>query len=103
MKADKRRKLEANGWSVTNADDFLELTSADRSYLDLRQKLARGLREQRKAVKLTQVVAAKKMRTSQSRLAKMEAGDPSVSVDLLVNAYFALGADTAKLAKLIAR
>jgi len=35
---------------------------------------------------------AKRLKSSQSRIAKMEAADATVSVDLLLKALFALGA-----------
>src|SRR5581483_4278956 len=41
---------------------------------------------------LSQAVVAKRLGSSQSRVAKMEAGDPSVSLDLLLRALLALGA-----------
>jgi hypothetical protein len=44
---------------------------------------------------------AKKLKSSQSRVAKMEAADPSVSLDLLLRAYFATGATKGDLAKVL--
>jgi transcriptional regulator with XRE-family HTH domain len=48
---------------------------------------------------LTQVALAKKIKSSQSRVAKMEAGDPSVSIDLLVRSLIALGETPTNLRK----
>jgi hypothetical protein len=42
------------------------------------------------------------MKSSQSRVAKMEAGDPTVSLDLLVKSILALGASNRELAAIIA-
>lgn len=67
-----------------------------------RLKLADGLKARRSRKKLTQVELAKSLGSSQSRVAKMEAGDPSVSVDLLVRSLIALGADSRDIAKIIA-
>jgi len=60
MKAAKQRKLEAAGWRVGDAREFLSTS-----------RVARG-----------------------TRVAKMEAADPTVSVDLLVKCLLATGAIT---------
>jgi predicted transcriptional regulator len=51
---------------------------------------------------VTQVALAKALQSSQSRVAKMEAGDPTVSLDLLVRSLLALGASNRDLAAIIA-
>jgi transcriptional regulator with XRE-family HTH domain len=66
-------------------------------------KLAEGLKARRNAKGLTQTALAKAVRSSQSRLAKMEAGDPTVSLDLLVKSLLALEASNRDLAAIIAR
>jgi hypothetical protein len=45
----------------------------------------------------------KTLKSSQSRVAKMEAGDPTVSLDLLVKSILALGASNRELAAIIAK
>ena len=45
---------------------------------------------------------AAKLRSSQSRVAKMEAGDSSVSLDLLIRSLITLGASDRELCKIIA-
>ena len=59
------------------------------------------LRQARKRAGLTQEDLAEKLHTSQSRLAKMEAGDPSVSLDLLFRSLYSLGFSRKKLASLL--
>ena len=49
----------------------------------------------------TQAQFAKMLKSSQSRVAKMEKGDPTVSVDLLVKSLLALGADKKCIARAI--
>jgi len=44
---------------------------------------------------------ARKLGSSQSRVAKMEAGDPSVTVDLLIRSLLTLGATTKTVARTI--
>lgn len=101
MRADKRKNLEAKGWKVGGAKDFLGLTDGEAAYIELRLKLARGLRAKRSAQGLSQTELAKAVRSSQSRVAKMEAGDPTVSLDLLARSLLALGASDRELGRII--
>jgi hypothetical protein len=99
MKADKKRRLEAAGWKQTTVQEFLKLSEADVQYIEMKLALSRLLRDVRERRRLTQTKAAAILKTSQSRLARMEAGDPSVSLDLLVRGLFALGASPKDLLK----
>src|SRR6266446_2458262 len=98
MKAEKRRRLEEVGWEETTVQEFLNLSEADMQYIEMNLSLSRLLRLVRERRRLTQAKAAALLKTSQSRLARMEAGDPSVSLDLLVRGLFALGASWKDLA-----
>ena len=102
MHASKRKRLEAAGWSVGAAGDFLQLEPDERAYIELRLRLAEGLRARRNRKRLTQVELAQAIQSSQSRVAKMESGDPSVSIDLLVKSLLALGTSRRELADIIA-
>jgi len=101
MRVAKRRRLLQRGWAVGDADEFLGLTAEERALVDLRLRLANGLKLQRVQRRLTQGELAKVVRSSQSRVAKMEAGDPSVSIDLLLRSLIALGASNSDLARII--
>jgi predicted XRE-type DNA-binding protein len=101
MKATKRKRLEAKGWKVGTVEEFLNLSPEEVAYIELKHALSNSLRERRSKEKLSQVEVAKLFKTSQSRVAKMEAGDPSVSIDLLVKSLLALGASPKDLAKAI--
>ena len=101
MNKTKRQKLEAKGWKIGTVDEFLNLTPEESAYIELKLKLADGLSLRRKEQALTQIQLAKRLHSSQSRVAKMEAGDPSVSLDLLVKSLLALGSSPADLAQLI--
>jgi predicted XRE-type DNA-binding protein len=103
MDATKRRKLEAAGWKVGDAADFLDLTPEEAEFVQLKLSLADGLREKRETQGLTQAELAQRVGSSQSRVAKMEAADPSVSVDLLVRSLLKLGARRGDVAKLVTR
>jgi DNA-binding XRE family transcriptional regulator len=102
MRASKREKLERVNWKVGDARDFLGLTPKEETFLELRLRLAKGLKARRVRKNLTQVELAKAVNSSQSRVAKMEAGDPTVSMDLLVRSLLALGASDRDLAKIMA-
>ena len=97
----KRRRLEARGWKFGSAEDFLRLSAEEAVYVELKARLAIGLRDRRQRRSLTQADLAKRLRSSQSRIAKMEAGDPSVSLDLLVRSLLILGASRSELSRLI--
>jgi DNA-binding XRE family transcriptional regulator len=102
VKAEKRRKLEAAGWTVGDARDFLELTPGEAEFVEIKLSLARRLRELREEQNWTQAEFARRVGSSQSRVAKMEAADPSVSVDLLVRSLLAAGADRRELGRIVA-
>ena len=102
MRKAKQDRLQANGWQIGSADDFLELTPEESAYVDLKLRLSDSLRKRRSQEKLSQEELAKLVKSSQSRVAKMEAGDPTVSLDLLIKTLLALGASDVDLADAIA-
>ena len=101
MEAAKRKRLEAAGWSVGSATDFLKLSPEEAAFVELKLRLSESLKRHRQSKKLSQAALAKKIRSSQSRVAKMEAGDPSVSLDLLIRALLAIGATRNDLARVL--
>ena len=102
MEQYKKQQLTARGWNVGSIDEFLGLTPEEAAYVELRLVLSDHLKQQRQQRKLTQGELGKLLRSSQSRVAKMEAGDPSVSLDLLVRSLLALGTSREDLAHMIA-
>jgi len=101
MREDKKRRLEAKGWKVGTAKEFLRLSDEESAYIDLKMRLADGLRDRRQQNRLSQVQLASMLRSSQSRIAKMESGDPSVSLDLLIRSLLALGISDRELSRII--
>jgi predicted XRE-type DNA-binding protein len=99
MNTAKRRRLEAAGWKVGSTADFLELSPEEAAFVELKLRLSESLRKRRTRQNLSQTALAKKLKSSQSRVAKMEAGDPSVSVDLLLKALLATGATRNDIAR----
>jgi hypothetical protein len=92
MNKTKRTRLGARGWRLGSAKDFLGLSPEEAALVETRLALSQALRLRREALHLTQNELAHRLKSSQSRVAKMEAGDKTVSVDLLVKALFSLGA-----------
>lgn len=101
MRKEKKARLERAGWKVGSVSDFLGLSAAEEALVELRLTLSRGLRERRTRRRLSQVQLAKMIGSSQSRVAKMESGDPSVSIDLLIRSLLAMGATQKELASVI--
>jgi predicted XRE-type DNA-binding protein len=92
MELTKRQKLEAAGWKVGTTADFLQLSPEEVEIIEIRLSLSKSLKQLRKDKQLSQQELAQNISSSQSRVAKMEAGDPSVSIDLLIRSLLALGA-----------
>jgi DNA-binding XRE family transcriptional regulator len=102
MDKKKKKALESRGYTVGSVDEFLGLSREESEYIDLKMTLSHALAAKRKKSNLTQVQLARKLKSSQSRIAKMEKGDPSVSLDLLVKFLLAIGATKKNIAKMIA-
>ncbi len=92
MKAAKRKRLEAAGWKVGDVAEFLGLTAVEASFVKYKVSLARAVRAERRKLKLTQERVARLLGSSQSRVAKLEAADASVTVDLLLKTLLKLRA-----------
>jgi len=103
MDAKKRKQLERAGFTVGSAAEFLELSAEESALVEMRLALSHALRERRTAAGLTQAALARLTGSSQSRVAKMEAGDPSVSLDLLIRALLAAGASRREVGQALAR
>ena len=101
MQETKRKKLEAAGWKVGDVDEFLGLSPEESAYIEMKIALSNTLRQRRLQNKLSQIELAKMVHSSQSRIAKMEAGDPSVSIDLIMKSLLALGASPSDVAMAI--
>ncbi len=100
---DKRKKvkLAKKGWTVGSAAEFLDLSAEESAYLEMKLALSEKLKESRIRKRLTQEQLADALESSQSRIAKMEAGDRTVSLDLLVKSLLAIGVSKKELGKII--
>ena len=101
MRKQKQKRLQAKGWKIGTVKEFLGLSNEESAYIELKIKLAAGLRRRRQQKGLSQLDLAAQLQSSQSRVAKMEAGDPSVSLDLLIRSLIALGATELELSQII--
>ncbi|MGI0014336.1 MAG: helix-turn-helix domain-containing protein [Nitrososphaera sp.] len=101
MHKSKKDRFRKKGWRIGTVEDFLHLTAEEAAYVELRLRLSNSLRKYRNSRKLSQVQLARLIKSSQSRVAKMEGGDPSVSLDLLIRSLLTLGASQQDLAKTI--
>lgn len=102
MEKTKKKSLERRGWKIGSAAEFLDLTPEENRYIELKLALSEHLKKRRRSRRLSQETLAKLLSSSQSRVAKMEAADPTVSLDLLVRSLLALGSSEKELAKVIA-
>ncbi len=101
MDKKKKKNLEFKGYKVGSVEEFLGLSTEESEYIELKLALSEALAKRRKKSNLTQAQLAKMLKSSQSRVAKMEKGDPTVSVDLLVKSLLAMGANKKSIAKAI--
>jgi ribosome-binding protein aMBF1 (putative translation factor) len=94
-------KLRKAGWRSGSVKDFLKLSDQEAALVEIHVSLSRYLRERRSGLGISQAELAARMGSSQSRIAKMEAADASVSLDLLIRSLLALGASTKDIARAI--
>lgn len=103
MKKAKRARLAAGGWRVGTAAQFLCLSAEESALVETKVTLSQALRRKRVVLGLTQHQLARRLNSSQSRVAKMEAADRSVSIDLLLRGLFALGATIGEIGRVLQR
>lgn len=101
MNTDKLKRLKAAGWKIGSAKDFLRLSDEEAMLVELKLSLIKAIRQSREKHGLSQIDLAQRMGSSQSRVAKIEAGDPSVSLDLIVRALIATGASRRDLQRVL--
>ena len=103
MEKNKQKRLESAGWKFGTVSEFLDLDQQENAYIELKLSLSKNLSTRRRSLHLTQKEFAKIIKSSQSRVAKMEAGDPTVSIDLLVKSLLTLKTSKDNLARLLPR
>ena len=101
MKSEKKAILNKNGWKVGTTSEFLKTSPEEAAYLEIRIAFAELIKSLRKKNHLRQADLAKRLHTSQSRVAKIESADPTVSLDLMAKSAFSMGATTKEIANAI--
>lgn len=101
MKQAKRTKLEADGWRVGTVREFLDLSRREDALVEIRVALARAVRERRERDGCTQAQLARRLGSSQSRIAKVEGGAHGVSCDLLISALLGLGVSRKEIGRIL--
>ncbi|MGK7880952.1 MAG: helix-turn-helix domain-containing protein [Crocosphaera sp.] len=99
MDENKRQRLEEAGWQVGTVAEFLELSESESEMVEFKLALSRHFKSLRESQKLSQQALAEKMQSSQSRVAKIEAGDSSVTIDLILRGLFSMGATRQEIAQ----
>jgi len=102
MREHTARRLRARGWKVGTASEFLGLTEQESEIVEIRLALSRSVRARRAQQGLSQTDLASRLGSSQSRVAKLESADPTVSLDLLIRGLVALGASRRDIARAVA-
>jgi ribosome-binding protein aMBF1 (putative translation factor) len=103
MDAKKRKRLAAAGWQVGSVAEFLDLSAEEAQLVEMRLALSESLKARRTRAHLSQSALAKRLGSSQSRVAKMEAADATVSLDLLIRGLLALGATPREVAAALSK
>jgi len=101
MDKKKRKELEAKGFRVGSAADFLELSPEEEALIEIRLELSNLIKSRRNKVGWTQEQLASAIGSSQSRIAKMEAGDSGITLDLMIKALLKLGVSKQEIGKLL--
>lgn len=94
MNTARKARLERAGWRVGTAGEFLNLSREEAELVALKLALSGFLKRYREKKRLTQEALAVRLGSSQSRVAKLEAGARGITLDLLFRALFATGAST---------
>ncbi len=103
MKKAKAERLKKSGWKVGTAKEFLGLSDEEAALIEMKLALAKSLKDHRIAHRMTQIDVANELGSSQSRVAKMESADVSVSMELLVRSLLVLGASRQEVGRIIGR
>jgi len=101
MEKMKLKKLEAKGWKLGDIDELLGLDKAEMAIVEMKVALAKAIVDKRKKTNITQNQMAKSIKSSQSRVAKIEHADPTVSFELMLRSLLSMGTTKKEIAKAI--
>jgi len=101
MDKKRQQQLEEKGFQVGSTADFLDLSPEEEAYIDIRLDISNMVKAQRAKRGWTQQQLARAIGSSQSRIAKLEGGDPGISMDLMIKALLRLGTSKKQIGKLL--
>lgn len=101
MKDSKRKRLEAAGWRVGSVAEFLGLSPEESLVIEMKLAIAEAVRARRRSLGWTQHELAERFGSSQSRVAKLEAGERNVSMELLLTAFLSTGGTHADVVRVL--
>jgi len=87
----KRQRLEAAGWNIGTVEGFLGLLPEETVFIEMKLALSKAIQQNRISQQMTQRALVQRIKPSNSRVTKMESGDPSASLDLLVRTLLTFG------------
>jgi len=99
MDKDKQAKLASKGWKIGTVNDFLDLTPAEATYIELRLALSENLKQRRTQLTLSQF--AQLLNTNSSQIEKLETGEAEVTLDFLIRSLLTLGTTVKELAEIM--
>lgn len=97
----QKEKLKSE-WTSGDYGDFLDLSTEERQLVEIRISVSKMIRRLREEKCLTQANLAERVGSSQSRIARIEAGAADVTLDLLIRVMLAAGGNLAELADVLA-
>ena len=93
------KKPLPKGWSEATVAEFLELTSAEETIVEMRVRISRAAREKRAELGISQRELAKRMGTQQPHVSDIENG--IATLETMIRAYLALGGTAKKVGGMI--
>lgn len=103
MTHEEKAFWEAAGVSVKTPSEFLGLSPAQEAVVETKVRLSALLRATRREQGLSQAALAQKLNLPQQNVARMEKGDRSVTIDLLLRALLGAGVSLEEIGQEIAR
>jgi transcriptional regulator with XRE-family HTH domain len=99
MDKDKQAKLALKGWKIGTVNEFLDLTPAEATYIELRLALSENLKQRQTQITSSQF--AQLLNANSSQIEKLETREAEVTLDFLIRSLLTLGATVKELAEIM--
>jgi DNA-binding XRE family transcriptional regulator len=96
-----KARLEAAGFRETSVQELFGLTPEENELVEMRLALSQLVKQLRQEQHLTQKELAARVSSDQGYVSKAEKNDPSISIEWMLKAAFALGANRQDVAQAI--